>query len=581
MEARNRSLPQWFERIRTRQMSLPRFQRLEAWGPREVANLLTTILRGLPAGATLILEVGDQLPFVHRAMVGAPTEGERITELLLDGQQRLTAIWRALTDDYPDHTYLVFFEDDEALGLTNVPTVYGQRRWSKNGQRFPQWADDPEQLWSRGYIPARLLRPGDVEDEVDAWIDRISGADLQEARRIGRIIAGLRANVARFNLPFLSLPVGTPKEVALDVFIKMNTSSVPLSTFDVIVAQLEAETGQSLRDLVDALHGEVPDAAEYQPLEEWVLETAALMQGKPPNQTGYWALDLNRVVDEWDQLVEGVRGAVGLLGEEGVFDAARLPTDAPLGVVAALWPDLPTQPDALGNARVTLRRYLWRSFLTTRYDRAAATGSFADFKALSAFLKGEGSDTDVPIFNEAVHPLPTEEELLMAGWPKNRGILPRGMLALATRAGARDIADDARASRAHVRQREYHHLFPQALLRLADVKERDVFRALNCALITWRTNRSISSKEPITYLRERARANTLGERDLAERLRSHLVPYEALAVGGYDQMSSEQRVEAIVRDYDAFVKHRARVVRAAIQQVAAGRHLDLQEAFSA
>src|SRR5947207_4186956 len=34
-------------------------------------------------------------------------------------------------------------------------------------------------------------------------------------------------------------------------------------------------------------------------------------------------------------------------------------------------------------------------------------------------------------------------------------------------AGARDIADDAKASRKHFQQREYHHLFPQALLKSA------------------------------------------------------------------------------------------------------------------
>jgi uncharacterized protein with ParB-like and HNH nuclease domain len=97
MEARNRLLPDWFTRIRSRQISLPRFQRMVAWGPNEVAGLLTTVLRGLPGGATLILEVGDSLPFVSRTMVDAPSDGERITELLLDGQQRLTSNWRELS----------------------------------------------------------------------------------------------------------------------------------------------------------------------------------------------------------------------------------------------------------------------------------------------------------------------------------------------------------------------------------------------------------------------------------------------------------------------------------------------------
>lgn len=67
MEARNRNLSDWFTRIRTRQLALPRFQRFEAWTHRNVSALLDTVLRELPAGALLVLEIGDAEPFVSRA----------------------------------------------------------------------------------------------------------------------------------------------------------------------------------------------------------------------------------------------------------------------------------------------------------------------------------------------------------------------------------------------------------------------------------------------------------------------------------------------------------------------------------
>ena len=44
MEARNRSLNNWFVRIRSRQIVLPRFQRFEAWTHSTVAGLLDTVL---------------------------------------------------------------------------------------------------------------------------------------------------------------------------------------------------------------------------------------------------------------------------------------------------------------------------------------------------------------------------------------------------------------------------------------------------------------------------------------------------------------------------------------------------------
>ena len=47
MHAHDRFLPEWFSRIRSRQITLPRFQRFGAWGHSEVSGLLTTVLRGL------------------------------------------------------------------------------------------------------------------------------------------------------------------------------------------------------------------------------------------------------------------------------------------------------------------------------------------------------------------------------------------------------------------------------------------------------------------------------------------------------------------------------------------------------
>lgn len=107
MEARNRLLPDWFARIRTRQITLPRFQRFEAWTHDRVTAVLNNILRELPIGSVLILEIGDNEPFISRPMVGAPSTGERVVEQLLDGQQRLTALWRSLTNNYSERSYFV------------------------------------------------------------------------------------------------------------------------------------------------------------------------------------------------------------------------------------------------------------------------------------------------------------------------------------------------------------------------------------------------------------------------------------------------------------------------------------------
>src|SRR5688500_17484930 len=100
MEARNRKLSEWYGKIKQAEIKLPRFQRFEAWDRWRIASLIQTVIRNLPLGITLILEVGEEEKFISRYLVTAPETGGRIHEHLLDGQQRLTALWRVFHNNY-------------------------------------------------------------------------------------------------------------------------------------------------------------------------------------------------------------------------------------------------------------------------------------------------------------------------------------------------------------------------------------------------------------------------------------------------------------------------------------------------
>jgi len=580
MHAHDRFLPEWFNRIRSRQITLPRFQRFMAWGHGEVSGLLTTVLRGLPSGATLILEVGDEEKFKSRTMVDAPESGEKVTEQLLDGQQRLTALWRSLHGKYPDRSYLIGFEDDPGDGSTKLPYVYGQARWRKNGSRYPMWVDDPKECWNRGFIPITLLRPDDILPEIRQWIATSVGNDHDKKDKLFDEIIALRDKVKAFNLPYLALPAKTPKEVALDVFIKMNTSSVRLSTYDIVVALVEEETGKSLHEHVDALNVAVPRAAEYADLPSLVLDVVALRQDRIPSQAGYRGIDYTRMLNEWDTVVKGIKGMVSFLEDESIFDAQRLPSYTAIPIIAALWEHLPTQPDKLGNARLLLRKYLWRAFLTSRYEQSSTSNALQDYRGLRKVLCDGAAEDVVPILNQESYPLPSKEMVLQADWPKRKSILGRGLLSLQLKCGAEDLADGARATVATITSkehpREYHHLFPAATLEDAGIPDEQIFRALNCALVTWRTNRTISDRDPITYLKERADNCALGEEEMKRRLRTHLIPYARLAVG-YDGIPDDERRGRVKNDYDAFLSARAEVLAKAAHRVCEGKALELSE----
>lgn len=174
-----------------------------------------------------------------------------------------------------------------------------------------------------------------------------------------------------------------------------------------------------------------------------------------------------------------------------------------------------------------------------------------------------------PIFDLEQTPPPDERDLRTARWPKTREILARGVLAASLRVGGLDIADGQPARSDNLGKHEYHHLFPDWLVTgIGGLDGSRSFTALNCALITWSTNRDISNKSPLQYLEDRVDRAHLGEQVVRHRLRSHLVPYEQLAVAGPYADGDGHRVRA---DYEAFLSARASLLLPVLHDLCRGR----------
>ena len=549
-EARNRRLSDWMTRIRTRQTVLPRFQRFQAWSHSQVTQLFNTILQDLPCGALLVLDIGGEEPFISRSVVGAPPDGERVTEHLLDGQQRITAIWRGLNNDYPDRTYFIYLQEDEESDLPYyVDSV--SRYWRRqDNQRMPLWADNPDGQWERRAIPLNLFAPGDEAQQVyDEWLEEAI-KDSRTQREVDRTVSNVRNQISSFNIPFLSLPVQTKRDVALDVFIRTNTSATPLSAYDIVVAQVEAGAGESLHDLVAETKEVCPATARYYEPESLILAASALLQGRVPSNATYLSRDFgNRLVENWDKYLRGVERSVVFLEDERILDERRLPTDVVIPVLVALWAEAPEGLYAEGNARSTLRKYLWRAFFTKRYERTTATRSLVDYNELKTYLSDSTASEPI-IFHES---LPQATELVEAGWPNKKDRLARAILALSLKAKGLDLADGSTARHDNLSQREYHHLFPVAHLerQYPNIPSDKIYTALNCALVTWRTNRAISDKEPERYLTERRRDSDPDEAEIRRLLESHIIPFDEMISG----------------NYDAFLEKRAELIHDAMQEL--------------
>ena len=177
-------------------------------------------------------------------------------------------------------------------------------------------------------------------------------------------------------------------------------------------------------------------------------------------------------------------------------------------------------------------------------------------------------ESDIPVLNRDKYPISTMEELLTVGWPKQENIRGRAILAVASYLGAIDFADGQLMNKENVLEREYHHLYPDALLKEASIES---YKALNCALITWKTNRIIGRDDPLTYIKRRS--EWTNEDVVKERLNSHLIPISELSTGEYSEISGNGKVEKIKNDFDKFMKKRASLIVAAANELTEGKEI--------
>ena len=75
---------------------LPEFQRSWTWDDNRIIGILASLSQGYPMGAVMRLAYGNEnVKFKYRTIEGVPVSGVVPEYLILDGQQRLTSMYRA------------------------------------------------------------------------------------------------------------------------------------------------------------------------------------------------------------------------------------------------------------------------------------------------------------------------------------------------------------------------------------------------------------------------------------------------------------------------------------------------------
>src|SRR5262245_47480843 len=171
--------------IQARELVLPEFQRDFDWGDDRVAQLLATVIRRWPAGSLLLQEFAGESFYELRAFDGGPPiDISRVTHTVLDGQQRLTALYHAIYDT-GSYVYAV-----QARGLSADAAIEQLEDSIRSFSRQEWDRDHREAAWSKehDWIPFYALRsPADFFAWRDVVVRRdmpASGAENANAERL-------------------------------------------------------------------------------------------------------------------------------------------------------------------------------------------------------------------------------------------------------------------------------------------------------------------------------------------------------------------------------------------------------------
>lgn len=566
-------------------LQLPEFQRSYVWGDDDVRSLLASVLRGFPIGALLTLETGSEIRFKPRLLTGVPPQQTEPSELLLDGQQRVTSLYQTLFSDKPVDTksqqgkkiqryYYLNMKasvenpsDIEEL-IIGVPADRIIR--ANFGKDTVLDLSTREKEFETHHFP--LNKVFDNRDWFFEWRDywRAKGEDHYDLER--SFISGFLDVAGDYKMPIIKLDRTNSREAICIVFEKVNVGGKKLDAFELLTA-IFASDEYDLREDWLGKTDKVPVGRKERLLEgpqqkrdvlrevesTDFLQACTLLftrkrrmlkeqEGKTGkelpriecNRNALLSLPLGGYIEYAEAVEAGFKEAAKFLNEIKLIWHRDVPYP-PLIVALASFFALLGKKNLTDTQKKKLRQWFWAVALGELYGSSTESKLANDVPELYTWIIEEGEKPRT--LNDAIF-----QQNRLRSLRTRRSAAYKTIHALLMHEGCEDFITGKPTSISSFFDEaiDIHHIFPVAWCKKAGIHP-DIYNSIiNKTPLSKQSNISLGGEAPSVYLRKVEHKAGISKERLDDILRTHLIEPEHLRADDFEAFFNA-RMDALSR----------------------------------
>ncbi|MBP7187638.1 MAG: DUF262 domain-containing protein [Ruminococcus sp.] len=559
--------------VSTGKEQLPEFQRGWTWDNDRIRGIIASLSQGYPMGAIMRLEYGNEnVRFKYRTIEGVTVTGVTPEFLILDGQQRLTSMYRATCCKEPVETttekgkeikrfyYLDIKKclDESEDRVDAVIAVPSDRKIKTNFDRDVVLDLSTRELeFEHEMFPINIIFDSNAREDWADGYKEYHEYDKAFMEKYKQFRTQVIDTIVGYKLPVITLGKETPREAVCKVFENVNTGGVPLTVFELVTATFATYDFDLRKDWIECRDkirgkGETLNTDVMEGVDETSFLTAITLyttylsdKMTTCKKKDVLALNFEDYKKNRDILLEGYKMARKFLFQQYVFRKRDLPYTTQLIPLSAICAVIGTATFNLPSTQKILAKWFWCGIMGEMYGGANETRYVTDIEDVVAEIQGKDSQ------NRTINAAYFSATRLLSLQTRNSAAY-KGIMALVYREQCRDFMQGITMDivKSMDESPDIHHIFPEAYCKKMGLDKTKWNSIVNKTPLLPASNRQIGGDAPSVYSGNIMKKAEIDEVELRFRIESHLVNYDYLIADDFDHYFIA-RAKAILKVIEA------------------------------